>query len=162
METDKKSDAKSKAADTNSDAEKLAKTIKGIPAKIGLAENYFRKSVFVAFYWIMFGVCVIYGIRYYHDYAIHPSFIPIVFVCFSVVTSFIVVLTLDYIAGEIKFKFPGMEFEGASGPIVLWVICFLAISLTLSSIDKDINHENLNREKGISVGELLFPSKESE
>jgi hypothetical protein len=30
--------------------------------------------------------------------------------------------------GTIKFEALGFKFEGASGPIVMWVICFLAIS----------------------------------
>lgn len=38
-----------------------------------------------------------------------------------------IVLALRFTAGEIRFKGLGFEFEGASGPIVLWVFCFLAI-----------------------------------
>lgn len=38
-----------------------------------------------------------------------------------------VVIILEWTAGQIKLKVPGFELEGASGPIVLWVCCFLAI-----------------------------------
>jgi hypothetical protein len=31
----------------------------------------------------------------------------------------------------IEFKALGFEFKGASGPIVLWVICFLVISICM-------------------------------
>jgi len=33
--------------------------------------------------------------------------------------------------GQIKFDALGFHFEGASGPIVMWVICFLAITLAI-------------------------------
>lgn len=39
-----------------------------------------------------------------------------------------VVILLRYAAGPIKIKMPaGLELEGAAGPVVLWVVCFLAI-----------------------------------
>lgn len=39
-----------------------------------------------------------------------------------------VVILLRYAAGPIKLKLPaGFELEGAAGPVVLWVVCFLAI-----------------------------------
>jgi hypothetical protein len=42
-----------------------------------------------------------------------------------------VVIILEWTAGKIKLKVPGFELEGASGPIVLWVCCFLAIVASL-------------------------------
>jgi hypothetical protein len=44
--------------------------------------------------------------------------------------------------GQIKFEIPGFKFEGAAGPIMMWIMCFLAIAaairltwpLTLSSV----------------------------
>jgi hypothetical protein len=35
---------------------------------------------------------------------------------------------LEHTSGPIQFKGLGFEFKGASGPIVMWVICFLAIA----------------------------------
>lgn len=40
--------------------------------------------------------------------------------------AFIVVLVLRTSFGAINFKVLGIEFKGASGPIVMWVFCFLA------------------------------------
>jgi hypothetical protein len=34
----------------------------------------------------------------------------------------------------IKFKIPGFEFEGASGQIVLWVMCYLAIATSFKML----------------------------
>src|SRR6266542_856688 len=39
--------------------------------------------------------------------------------------AFIVVLVLRTSFGPINFKVLGTEFKGASGPIVMWVLCFL-------------------------------------
>ena len=39
--------------------------------------------------------------------------------------AFIVVLVLRTSFGPINFKILGTEFKGASGPIVMWVFCFL-------------------------------------
>jgi hypothetical protein len=39
--------------------------------------------------------------------------------------AFIVVLVLRTSFGAINFKVLGTEFKGASGPIIMWVFCFL-------------------------------------
>ncbi len=41
------------------------------------------------------------------------------------------VLALEQTSEKIKFKAIGFEFEGASGQIVLWVLCYLSIVLSL-------------------------------
>jgi len=46
--------------------------------------------------------------------------------------SFIVVLSLRYTVGDIEFKAFGVEFKGASGPIVLW--CFAYLSMTAGAV----------------------------
>lgn len=43
----------------------------------------------------------------------------------------IVVLLFRATSGKIEFKVMGFEFSGASGPIVLWVMCFLAEILAI-------------------------------
>jgi hypothetical protein len=42
--------------------------------------------------------------------------------------SLLIVLVLKAAAGPLRFKVPGFEFKGASGPVILWVVCFLAMS----------------------------------
>lgn len=39
------------------------------------------------------------------------------------------VLFLDWRFQKMRFKALGFEFEGAAGPIVLWVLCFLACAI---------------------------------
>ncbi len=63
----------------------------------------------------------------WHDKPIHPSFIPIIAAAFSAALAFTLVLALEYATGSIKINVANMSFEGASGPIILWCICFLII-----------------------------------
>lgn len=46
-------------------------------------------------------------------------------------TSVGIVLLLRTIAGPIKFEGLTIKFEGASGPIIMWVLCFIAISVAI-------------------------------
>jgi hypothetical protein len=42
--------------------------------------------------------------------------------------SFVVVALFETVRGRIRFHGFGLSFEGASGPIVMWVLCFLSIA----------------------------------
>lgn len=117
-------------------------------------EKKFRPALFLSFFWIMLGVCFIYGVRLWHDSPMHPSFMPVIYVSFSVVTSFIVVMTLNYVIGPVEFEIPNFKLKGASGPIILWVICFLAIMHAFSTVKGDLNTEQASY-KGTPLQKLL-------
>jgi hypothetical protein len=55
--------------------------------------------------------------------------------------SLILVLILRTVSGKIELKIIGMEFKGASGPIIMWVICFLAMTLALAKT-WDLTYKN--------------------
>ena len=42
-----------------------------------------------------------------------------------------IVVGLRHSEGPVKFEALGMKFEGASGQVVLWVFCFLAIAIAI-------------------------------
>jgi hypothetical protein len=42
--------------------------------------------------------------------------------------AFVVATLFRTTEGQIKFQAPGFKFAGASGPIIMWVLCFLAIT----------------------------------
>jgi hypothetical protein len=46
----------------------------------------------------------------------------------SAVTAFCIVSLLKVTSGPIEFEALGFKFRGASGPIILWVLCFLAVA----------------------------------
>jgi hypothetical protein len=45
----------------------------------------------------------------------------------------IVVSIFETTSGPIKFEVLGFKLEGAAGPIIMWVLCFLAIVLAIST-----------------------------
>jgi len=95
------------------------------------APAIFSKLIFVVFAWVLVGLCFIYGVRFWFNSPMHPSFIPITGAAFAAVLSFALVLALHFATGPIKLKITGVDFEGASGPIVLWCLCFFVISYGL-------------------------------
>lgn len=95
------------------------------------APRFFAPVIFGCFAWIIIGICIIYGIRLYFNSAINSSFFPIVGAVFSAALSFTLVLTLEYATGAIKIHILSISFEGASGPIILWCLCFFVITYGL-------------------------------
>ena len=47
------------------------------------------------------------------------------------VGAFLLVQVLQISAGKIEFEAFGLKFRGASGPVVLWVVCFMAVALSV-------------------------------
>lgn len=45
----------------------------------------------------------------------------------AIITAYCLVSLLKVTNGPVEFEAVGFKFRGASGPIVLWVFCFLAI-----------------------------------
>ncbi len=43
----------------------------------------------------------------------------------------LLIVIFDGAYGEIKFSLLGFTFEGASGPIIMWVFCYLSIVLSI-------------------------------
>jgi hypothetical protein len=55
----------------------------------------------------------------------HPA--ATIGVAMSAVTAFCLVAILEISRGPIEFEALGFKFRGASGPVVLWVLCFLVM-----------------------------------
>jgi len=50
---------------------------------------------------------------------------------FAAVISLLIILVLRETTGKLEFEAIGFKFRGASGPVVLWVLCYLAITLSI-------------------------------
>jgi hypothetical protein len=50
---------------------------------------------------------------------------------FAIFCALFVVLLLRFSTGPIEFELWGFKFRGASGPLVMWILCFLAIIVGL-------------------------------
>jgi hypothetical protein len=93
---------------------------------------YFSGTILLIFIWVMFGVCVIYGVRLWFNSVPNPVFTPIIAASFCAVLSFAIVLFLETVSGPIQLKIrEGTEFAGASGPIIMWCLCFIVIAFGL-------------------------------
>jgi hypothetical protein len=57
---------------------------------------------------------------------VQSQFPAMVLVPLAGLGAFCVVLVLRLSSGPLEFKAIGFEFKGASGQVVLWVVCFLA------------------------------------
>ncbi len=55
----------------------------------------------------------------------HPA--ATIGVAISAITAFCLVAILEISRGAIEFEALGFKFRGASGPVILWVFCFLAM-----------------------------------
>lgn len=58
---------------------------------------------------------------------IQQHFVATIIMTFSALAALFIVLLLQYSTGTIEFEAIGFKFRGASGPVVLWVLCFLAM-----------------------------------
>ena len=89
---------------------------------------------------ILAGICVAFsgyfGWIFYHimfvkDHWIvtrmQEQFAVTVSLPFAAVVALFVVLLLQFSSGPIEFEALGFKFKGAAGPIVLWVLCLLAL-----------------------------------
>lgn len=81
----------------------------------------------------MVGISLLYGVRFYFNDPMHPTFLPLVGAAFAASLSFVIVISLDYLLGEIEINIGGSSsFKGGTGPIILWCVCFLTIVFGLS------------------------------
>lgn len=118
---------------------------------------FFTVSVYAIFLWIMLGISIFYGVRFYHNDPIHPTFIPMVGGAFSAALAFTIVISLRSVVGEIFIQFgEHRKFEGASGPLILWCICFLVIMFGLYLVGLadtvTVTDDNFT---GCSIGQLM-------
>ena len=58
---------------------------------------------------------------------VQNQFPALILVPMSGLASLCIVLLLRLSSGPLEFKAIGFEFRGASGQVVLWVVCFLAM-----------------------------------
>jgi hypothetical protein len=103
-----------------------------IDERVAKAPVFLARMIFGTFAWILVGMSFIYGVRLWFNSPIHPNFIPLIGGAFSAALAFTLVLSLAYAIGPIRFQFGDrMKFEGASGPIILWCLCFLTLCVGL-------------------------------
>ena len=63
--------------------------------------------------------------------------IVIIKTSFSATMSFLVVIILRYTSGPIEYEVASLKFKGATGPVILWIFCFIVIvaGMALLAVD---------------------------
>jgi hypothetical protein len=83
----------------------------------------------------IYGFLAICSITFFGDrtdaYILRTHFASTVGLPMAAALAFIVVLLFPASYGPIEFKAVGLTFKGASGPVVLWLLCFLGIVLAV-------------------------------
>ena len=62
---------------------------------------------------------------------LHRHYAAVLGVPMCSVAAICIVLVLEQAAGPIEFEMLGLKLRGASGPVVLWVLVFLAMALAM-------------------------------
>jgi len=57
------------------------------------------------------------------------NFLVLIGLPLAAIVSLFLVLILEYSRGPIEFSALGFSFKGASGPLIMWVICFLSTAV---------------------------------
>ncbi len=81
---------------------------------------------------ILFPIFIFGGINPVFIDLYKKNFIVIIGLPFAALASLFIVVFLEQSQGPIEFKGLGFEFKGASGPVVLWVLCYLAFVISFS------------------------------
>jgi hypothetical protein len=105
-------------------------------------ESSWEKVLRIATSWVaivitvLFGGAFLYGLiqigmRGYFDDVFLRHIATLVGLPSAAMAALGLVILLRTVAGQISVKFLGMEFKGASGPIIMWILCFLAITFAI-------------------------------
>jgi hypothetical protein len=106
-----------------------------VPSSVRTAANWIFVIGFSIFSVAVFSLLVLGSITFPEFYAIAIKHFPtVVGLPLAAMASIFIVTVFRITLGQkLSFSVFGMEFEGASGPVVLWVLCFLAITLAINT-----------------------------
>ena len=62
---------------------------------------------------------------------LHKQYAATLGVPMSAVAALSIVLLLETAAGPIEIETPWLKFRGAAAPVILWILCFLAMTVAL-------------------------------
>lgn len=63
---------------------------------------------------------------------LHKQFAAALGVPMSAAAALCIVLLLETAAGPIEIELQWLKFRGAAAPVILWILCFLAMTFALS------------------------------
>jgi len=77
--------------------------------------------------------------------------------------SFVLVASFQKFSGDIEFKALGFEFSGASGPVIMWAISFIAIvvSINLLWVQLEVDQYKTILQGGLLDDSPITPSDDN-
>jgi hypothetical protein len=110
-----------------------------VPAPQSSWETWLR----IAARWSIFLAAAIYGVTFFAfsiygmvreewvEEMVKEHFAATIGLPSGALAALLLVTIFEINAGRVEFKVIGFEFKGAAGPIVMWVVCFLAIAISI-------------------------------
>lgn len=123
-------------------AEALERKSKDVSGDVSAWEERLRRLIS----WVAVIAVVVYGILIFISFLIGGSKEPrmrelvlkhyttVVGLPSAAAAALFIVLVLKAAAGPIEFEAIGFKFRGASGPVVLWALCFLVIVVAIRAV----------------------------
>lgn len=79
---------------------------------------------------LLFLIGILYGINPLYIPLYQANFVVIIGLPLAALAALLLVLFLRQTQGPIEFEGLGFSFKGASGPVILWILCYLAFVLS--------------------------------
>lgn len=83
---------------------------------------------------ILFPIFIFGGINPVFIDLYKKNFIVIIGLPLAAIASLFIVVFLEQSQGPIEFEGLGFKFKGASGPVILWILCYLAIVVSFKTL----------------------------
>lgn len=68
---------------------------------------------------------------HFYTWFVFQNYVTFFILPYGALFAYYLVLTLEHSRGPIEFEVTGLKFKGAAGPIIFWILIFLAFVLAL-------------------------------
>lgn len=89
-------------------------------------------TIGLALFTIVIGIMVVLaGFRGFWNVAVREHLPSVIGLPIAAISALVIVTVLRTVAGPIECKVLAFELKGAAGPIIMWMLCFLAMTLAI-------------------------------
>ena len=65
---------------------------------------------------------------------VKDHYFAVIGIAFATITSVFLVIVFNEAIGPIEIEAFGLKFRGAAGPLILWILCFLALVTAMAAL----------------------------
>jgi hypothetical protein len=102
--------------------------------------SFTRTAAFMVFFVFASGLLAILFVASWRSqkfrHVVLEQFRAVVGLPAAAVFAFLVVALFESSSGNIRFELLGIKFEGAAGPIIMWILTYLAMTLSITMVWK--------------------------